>query len=373
MKITLKEIPIRDIVAEYKDDGEGGVVGYTGNLNIRPPYQREFVYKDAQRASVVGSVRQGFPINVMYWSKNGAEDTYEILDGQQRTISLCQFIGGDFSIIDPTDPENPKYFSGLTKEEKEHVLNYKIQIYICEGTDRQKLDWFKTINIAGERLTEQELRNAVYTGPWLADAKRHFSKINGPAANVASGYVSGSPLRQELLETAIEWALSPKETIEDYMAKHQQDATANPLWLHFNQVIAWVKATFPKYRKEMKTVNWGELYTAHHQKSLNPSALEVEVQRLMEDDEVVKKSGIYAFVLDKDDRHLSLRNFSAAMKREAYERQKGICPNCPPGSKSHEIDTMEGDHIDPWSKGGKTITTNCQMLCQPCNRRKSSK
>lgn len=373
MKITLREITVQELVNGYEDKGEGGVTGFSGKLDIRPAYQREFVYKEEQRNAVVRSVRQGFPINVMYWSLNESENRFEILDGQQRTISLGQFVHGVFSIADVSDPDNPKYFSGLNKEERQALLDYKIQVYVCEGTERQKLDWFKTINIAGEKLTPQELRNAVYCGPWLADAKRHFSGSNPPAVKVANGYVLGSALRQELLETAIEWAKAQKESIEDYMARNQLETSANPLWLHFNGVIAWVKASFPHYRKEMKSVDWGSLYSAHHHRSLDPKSMETEISALMRDDEVSKKAGIYAFVLDRNERHLNLRVFTHEMKRVAYEKQSGICPMCPAESNYHAFDIMEGDHIDPWHSGGKTNAENCQMLCRPCNRRKSGK
>ena len=193
MKIELKEISIRDVVNGYADKNENGIYGFDGKLNIRPAYQREFVYKDKQRDAVIETISKKFPLNVMYWVKN-EDETYELLDGQQRTISICEYVNGSFSL-------NFQYFHNLTDGEKEQILNYKLMIYICEGTDREKLDWFKIINIAGEKLTEQELRNAIYTGTWLNDAKRYFSKTNCPAYGIGSNYVKGSPIRQDYLET----------------------------------------------------------------------------------------------------------------------------------------------------------------------------
>ena len=256
MKIELHEILVKDLVEGYADCKEEGVFGYGGKLNIRPPYQREFVYKDKQREAVIETIQKNFPLNVMYWVRNtiNNEDDFEVLDGQQRTISVCQYVKGDFSL-------NNLLFHNLPGNKQEQILNYKLMIYFCEGTDSEKLDWFKIINIAGEKLYDQELRNAVYTGPWLADAKLKFSKTGCAAYGLGKDYVSGSPIRQEFLETAIDWINDGK--IEEYMSKHQHDQNANELWLYFQSVIQWVTATFPAYRKEMKGVRWGELFTNH--------------------------------------------------------------------------------------------------------------
>ena len=222
MKIELNEIPVSDVVKGYKDSAENGVVGYGGRLNIRPAFQREFIYKEKQRNEVLNTVRNDFPLNVMYWVKSG-EESYEMLDGQQRTISVCQYINGDFSI-------QYQYFHNLTKDEQQQILDYKLMIYICDGTDKEKLDWFKIINIAGEQLTAQELRNAIYTGEWLTDAKKYFSKTNCPAYNIAGEYLKGSAIRQDYLETVIKWiAAKEGKEIEDYMAEYQHEPSANEL------------------------------------------------------------------------------------------------------------------------------------------------
>lgn len=358
MKIELNEISIRDVVENYVDNSEEGVIGYGGKLNIRPKYQREFIYDEKKRNAVIDTIRKNFPLNVMYWVKN-EDGTFEVLDGQQRTISFCQYVKGDFSL-------NNRAFHNLTKVEQDLILDYKLMIYFCEGNDKEKLDWFKIINIAGERLTDQELRNAVYTGPWLSDAKLKFSKSNCAAYLLAKDYVNGSPIRQEFLETAIKWI--SKGNIEDYMSKHQHDPNANELWTYFRNVIEWVQLTFTNYRKEMKGIDWGNLYDNHKDIVYDTSELERSIQSLMMDDDVTNKKGIYSYVLNKNEKHLNIRAFTENQKREAFERQNGICAKC---NLAFDISKMEADHITPWSKGGKTISDNCQMLCQECNRRKS--
>jgi hypothetical protein len=376
VKIEERKITVRELVSSYSDKGEEGVFGFDGNLNIRPPYQREFIYKDAQRAAVVDTVRRGFPLNVMYWADHG-DGTFEVMDGQQRTISLAQYVTGEFSF---DFGNGPKYFYNLTQDEKDRILDYSLFIYVCAGTELEKLDWFKTINIAGEKLTPQELRNAVYHGTWLSHAKPFFSRTNGPAAIVSEAYVSGAPIRQELLELAISWACirDGLKNVEDYMAIHQHDPNATDLWNFFETVIRWAVSTFPHKRKELKSVDWGTLYSRFGSSFPDAVELEKRVSDLMSDEDVQKKAGIYHYVLDGDQRHLNIRAFSANQKREAYELQQGLCssgsrcltPENSNGLLKFEIDQMEGDHITPWSKGGHTVSGNCQMLCVPCNRTK---
>ena len=327
MKIELHEIPIREIVKGYVDSAENGVVAYGGRLNVRPAFQREFIYKDKQRDEV------------------------------------CQYYQGDFSI-------NHQGFGNLTKSEQDQILDYPLMIYLCEGTDKEKLDWFKIINIAGEQLTPQELRNAIYTGEWLTEAKKYFSRSGCPAYGIASEYLSGTAIRQDYLQTAIKW-ISHRDgiEIEDYMAAHQHDTNCNEIWLYFQSVINWVKVTFPHYRKEMKGLDWGIFYNKYGQGKYDPKTLEARIVELMEDDDVTKNSGVYEYLLDGQEKHLSIRAFTPKMVRAAYERQNGICPKC---GKHYELSEMQADHITPWSKGGKTISENCQMLCADCNRKKSN-
>lgn len=367
MKIDLYKMKISEVVSGYKDSQEEGISAFSGKLDIRPKYQREFVYSGKQRDEVIRTVKNGFPLNVMYWVKKG-DGNFEVLDGQQRTISIAQFVNGDFSI---DFNGRVAMFHNLTREERDQILNYDLMIYHCEGNDKEKLDWFKIINIAGEKLFPQELRNAVYTGTWLSDAKLKFSKSNCAAyllANDGGQLITGSPIRQEYLETALSWISN--EQIEEYMAKYQQNTSADELWQYFQNVIHWVRKTLPNYRKEMAAVNWGELYNEFKNKELDSQELEREVKQLMQDEDVTKKSGVYPYVLTRQEKYLSIRAFTPNMKREAFEKQGGVCPVC---KNNFEISEMEADHIDPWHEGGKTIAENCQMLCKEDNRRKSGK
>ncbi len=372
MRIELHQIPIREVVKGYRDDAEAGVVGYGGMLDIRPPYQREFVYKNKQRDAVINTVFKGFPLNVFYWVEN-EDDTLEVLDGQQRTLSICQYHAGDFSLM---VNGNRKAFQNLTEDERERFLDYELMVYFCEGTDSEKLDWFRIVNIAGEKLTDQELLNAVYAGPWLTHAKSIFSKTGGAAYGLGEKYLTGAPIRQDYLETALKWISGGK--VEDYMSAHQHDQNANELWTYFRNVINWVQDTFTVYRREMKGLPWGPLFDEHHERFLDTAELEAEIATLMQDSEVQARKGIYQYVLTRDEKHLNLRQFNENERRAAYERQRGRCfngtkcktPGNSDGQEVFDIAKMDADHIIPWSKGGKTTAENCQMLCIACNRSK---
>ncbi len=360
MKIELKNITVRKLSKDYVDNVEEGVLGYGGKLDIRPPYQREFIYEDKQRDAVIDTINKGFPLNVMYWSvrDNGK---FEIIDGQQRTISICQYVNGDFSY-------NKKYFKNLQDDETNKILDYELMIYQCSGTNSERLKWFEIINIAGEKLTPQELRNAVYFGSWVSDAKRHFSKTGCPAYGLASDYVTGSSIRQEYLETAIKWISNGK--ISNYMAENQREQNANKLWIYFQAVINWVEATFKIKRKFMKNVDWGSLYNKYKDVQLDTDEIEAETKKLILDDDVTKKSGIYPYILTRDEKYLSIRAFSDNIKQKVHELQEGICIKC---NKHFELSAMEADHIKPWHEGGKTTEENCQLLCMDDNRSKSGK
>ena len=366
MKIERKQITIADLIDGYTDSGVSGVTAYGGRLDVRPAYQREYIYGEKERDEVIRSVSKGFPLNVMYWSKVG--DRYELMDGQQRTISICRYAAEN----EQTFSVDMRYWHNLQDDERGSFLAYPLDIYVCDGTPSEVLAWFKVINIAGLRLTEQELRNTSYTGPWLADAKIHFSKPNCAAYNMAHDYVKGSPIRQELLEKALEWIidLDGLEHIEDYMAIHQDDDNSSHLWVYFQKVIQWTQMIFPTYRSEMKSVQWGLLYNQHKDRTdLDPEKLEAEVSRLMIDDDVTKKAGIYEYLLTRDEKFLNIRTFDKRDSRAAYELQKGVCPYC---GQHFEFDEMHADHITPWSKGGRTVPENCQMLCRDCNLKKSN-
>ncbi|MCL1999111.1 MAG: DUF262 domain-containing protein [Turicibacter sp.] len=365
MKIELHEMTIAEVAEGFLEKPRGAVTAYNGKLNIRPAYQREFVYKEQERNAVIDTVFKGYPLNVMYWAKN-EDGTFEMIDGQQRTISFCRYLqfGGFQYEVDGY----PMAFHSLTRPDQEKILDYKLMIYICEGNDKEKLDWFKIINIAGVKLTDQELRNAVYTGSWLTHAKSIFSQTGIGAAGLGKNYLNGSPIRQEFLETALKWI--SKNNIESYMSAHQHDPNANELWTYFKNVIEWVNITFTTYRKEMKGLDWSNLYDEFHAAVLDTAELENRLQALILDDDVTNKRGIYHFVLTGNEKHLNIRKFSDSQKLAAYERQKGSCPSC---TKHFKISEMEGDHITPWSQGGKTAVENLQLLCRECNRRKGGK
>ncbi len=297
MKIQLHKISIRELVKNYKNGGENdGVFGYDGKLNIRPKYQREFVYKDEKRDEVIRTVRNNFPLNTIYWSVNG-DGTFEVLDGQQRIISICDYVTNVFSIKMHKSDEYNKKFCNLSDEEKEQILNYRLMVYFCEGTEREKLDWFHVINIAGEVLTPQELRNAIYTGTWLADAKKYFSKSDCMAKKIAENYIKGSPIRQEYLEKILEWKSGSVEKITEYMAEHQHDSDATELKNYFEEIFGnefydktgWVQKVFPKYRKEMKGLDWGFWYNEYKNQNFNGEENEKRVSELMKDAEVEQK------------------------------------------------------------------------------------
>ena len=337
MKIKLKPITVREVIENYKDNAEEGVVGYSGKLNIRPAYQREFVYKDEQRNEVIRTVMRGypstaFPLNVMYWAKT-EKDHFELIDGQQRTISLCQYANNEFSIVIDDIPKN---FDNLSPEKKDYFLNYELQVYVCSGTPEQRLEWFSIINIAGEPLTPQELLNANYTGLWLSSAKRYFMKGNSAAYGLGNKYIDieANQSRGKGLETAIKWI--SKDNVKQYMADHQKDANADALWLHFKKVIEWVQDTFIDYYREMKGLNWGQLYDKYYQQTYDTKKVSELVQKLYGDPYVNNSKGIFEYVLDgsTDKQLLDVRIFEDTTKRAVYAKQTKTAKtekksNCP--------------------------------------------
>ena len=366
MKIELRHIKISKVVAGYVNNDEEGVQGYGGNLNIRPKYQREFVYKDKQRDAVIDSVRKGFPLNVLYWADSG-DGGYEVMDGQQRLISICEYVKGNFSI-------NFQAFHNLTEKEQKQIHDYELMVYFCEGDEREKLDWFETINIAGLELSTQEMRNAIYCGKWVTEAKRWFSRNRCPAqVQKYSRYLSGERVRQAYLETAIKWIHDGD--VEGYMSEHQHKDDAQELWDHFDAVISWVNRVFPDYEKEMKGIDWGSLYRKHCREKVDVKKMREEIVELYMDDDVTAKKGIFPYVLaGKEDRkeaerHLSIRAFTKSQKATKTAEQDNKCKKC-----GNELDNKaQADHIKPWSDGGRTTMDNLQILCQPCNARKSDK
>ena len=359
MEIKLTTKKVADALKGYEDNQEDGVVAYDGKLDIRPPYQRAYVYEAEERNAVIHSILHGFPLNVMYWVDKG-DDLYEVLDGQQRTISIGKYITGEYSIDD-------RGFDNLTEDQQNKILNYELMIYICKGEPSEKLAWFEVVNVAGKELTAQELLNAAYTGPWLSSAKSIFSRTNCPAYGLATErqepLMDRTPINQEYLETALKWI--SENNIAKYMGKHQHDENADELWEYFQRVIAWARETFPHYREPMKKVEWGFLYNEHGKRKLNANKLEKKVAKLMEFDETISSlKGIYSYVLDGVEKHLSIRSFKKIQKSKMYERQKGICPTCKNHFKQNQ---MHGDHIKKWHEGGRTTLENGRLLCAECN------
>lgn len=373
MTIKQIEVTVGDIARGYINNEEQGVRGYGGQLDIRPPYQREFIYNENEQQAVISTVLKSYPLNVMYWVRRSedAECPYEVMDGQQRTLSLCEYVDGKFAY-------DFKNFFNQPADIQKLILDYPLTIYLCEGEPSEKLEWFKTINIAGKPLNEQEINNAVYAGPFVTDAKRHFSKSNCGAYRLGKDLVNGTPIRQEFLKKALEWMAEHEtregkpQSVVGYMAEHQHDPNANNLWTYFQNVLNWTITNFDlkKFKKIMKGLNWALYYDKYHSTTLDTADLASRISKLILDSDVQKQMGIIPYVLTGDERHLDLRGFPEDIKLAVWEKQHHICPSC---QKEFDYEFMEGDHITPWREGGRTVIENCQMLCRECNRRKGGR
>ena len=373
MTIKQIEVTVGEITHGYMNNDEQGVRGYDGLLDIRPPYQREFIYNPKEQEAVITTVLRGYPLNVMYWVHRGddAECPYEVMDGQQRTLSLCEYVAGKFT-------HEEKAFFNQPEDVQRRILDYKLTIYVCEGEASEKLEWFKTINIAGKPLNEQEINNAIYAGPFVSDAKRHFSKSNCGAYRLGKDLVNGTPIRQDFFKTALQWMADhetrqgKRQTIVGYMAQHQHDPNANNLWTYFQTVLNWAITNFDmkKFKKIMKGLDWAELYDKFGSEALDTTALGKRISELIRDSEVERKTGIIPYVLTGDEHYLDLRAFPDDIKLAVWEQQEHRCTIC---GKEFDLEFMEGDHITPWREGGRTVIENCQMLCRECNRRKGAR
>lgn len=373
--MTIKQISVTigEITKGYVNNEEQGVRGYNGLLDIRPPYQREFIYDEKEQRAVIQTVLHGYPLNVMYWVKRSddADCPYEVMDGQQRTLSVCQYVANVFAV-------DFKTFDNQTSDTRKRILDYELTVYVCEGEESEKLEWFKTINIAGKPLNEQEIRNAIYAGPFVSDAKKHFSKNNCGAYRLGKDLVNGSPIRQDFLRKALEWMADHEtrcgkpQTAIGYMSVHQHDLNAGPLWTYFQNVLNWAISTFnmKKFKKIMKGLDWAKFYDDFHDKALDIKDMERRIVDCMGDDEIQKPQGIIPYVLTGDEHYLDLRAFPEKIKLAVWEKQGHKCARC---GKELDIAFMEADHITPWCDGGRTVLENCQMLCRECNRRKGGK
>lgn len=383
MEIKRAAITIRDLcdgyINETEADIEKGVYAYGGKLCVRPAFQRSFVYDTKQANAVINTALKGFPLNVMYWVDNG-DGTYDCLDGQQRTISLCNFVDGITSFEGDWLNHNKNYIHTIKRinpDLYEQFMNYELEVYICKGTKAEQMEWFKTINIAGAELTTQELRNVNYVSAWLTDAKRYFSKANStssakcPAERIGDKYTNKNANRQELLEQVISWRIDSKDDADicQYMEDHMHDTDASDLWDYFNNVISWIEEVFPGIDdKGMKTVNWGKLYNGYHDEDLDPDEIHDKFEELNDykasKELDVSIAKIIEYCITRDETLLKHRAFSESQRTALYNRQKGICPDC--GQHFLKAD-MHAHHIVPWYNGGVTELPNGVMLCKECH------
>lgn len=389
MKTILKtNITVKDICEGFVyNELEGkGLFGLSGKLTIQPEYQRNYIYASdggKKEMAVIGSVLKGYPIGLIYFNKV-RDNNLEVLDGQQRITSLGRFVSDKFAIKDENDME--QYFGGMAKDKQTKILETKLLIYECEGTESEIKEWFQTINIAGVPLTPQELLNAIYSGPFVTLGKEEFSNSQNANIQKWSAYVSGSANRQEFLECAFDWV--SKGNIGDYMSRHRFDKNINELKKYFNSVIDWISSVFTDVESEMRGIEWGRLYEEYHKKTYNPAKVSVEVKKLYADPYVKNRKGIFEFILGGsiDTKLLDVRVFDDATKKSVYKEQtnkaekkkESNCPLCALGHDANKekiwsLNDMDADHVTAWSKGGATSVKNCQMLCKTHNRAKGNR
>lgn len=380
------EITVEDICKGFTyNEYEGkGLFGLSGKLTIQPEYQRNYIYADGKKdVAVVDSLLKGYPLGLIYFTKV-AEDKFEVLDGQQRITSFGRFITGKFPIIG--DDGVPHYFGGLAEDLKEKILKSKLTIYQCSGTETEIKEWFRTINIAGVPLNEQELSNAIHSGPFVTKAKEEFSNSQNANVQKWSAYIKGDVKRQEYLRTALNWV--SKGNIDEYMSKHRYDDNINELKSYFTSVIDWISSVFSDVESEMRGLPWGDYYEKYHSNSYDPQAVHEKLQELYEDFFVKNRKGTYEYILGGcvDTKLLDIRIFDEVTKKTVYKQQtndaqsKGIsnCPLCAIGSDNnakriYKQNEMDADHVTAWSNGGSTDISNCTMLCKTHNRAKGNK
>jgi hypothetical protein len=386
MKTELRHYTVKEICEGFVyNELEGkGLFGLAGRLTIQPEYQRSYIYADGKRdVAVVDSLLKGYPLGLIYFNKVDGENV-EVLDGQQRITSFGRFVAGKFAITDSNGMQ--QYFGGLSGDQQKRILDSDILVYECSGTESEIKQWFKTINIVGLPLNEQELLNAIYSGPFVTAGKAEFSNTQNANINKWGAYVKGAVIRQDFWACALDWV--SKSNVDEYMSKHRNDKNINGVKTYFNAVIDWVSGTFLSVEKQMCGLEWGRLYEEYHQKPYNPTKVDAEVQRLLSDEFVLNKRNIFEFVLggSTDTKLLQVRVFDKGTISKVYKNQtteaeksgKSNCPLCCVGhdankSKIWRIDAMEADHVTAWSKGGATDAANCQMLCTTHNRAKGNR
>lgn len=380
--MDVKPFPIKigDLIKGYREDQKSGeVTAYDGKLDVRPKYQREFVYDQKDAEAVIDTVLKGFPLNSMYWCKR-ADGTYEVMDGQQRTISICRFATNpaySVKLPAPGGGANAVNYPNLFDDVRKRFLDYELMVFICDGAESEKMAWFQTINIAGKKLTDQEIRNAIYSCEWLTDAKSLFSRTGCVIERKFGRFLSGKRERQDYLETAFGWlaardGIVSGDPVATYMQLHRHDKDADEMLHYFESVFKWVFDTFgKKYPKEMKKVEWGLLYNEHKDDQLDPVSVRELVDELMTNPEIRRRQGIFEYALGREERVLNLREFSDIEKHSMFEAQDHRCNLC--GKICDSVSDMHADHIIPWFKGGRTELSNGQMLCVDCNLSKGAK
>ena len=380
------DITVEDICKGFHyNELEGkGLYGLSGRLTIQPEYQRNYIYADGKKdVAVIDSVLKGYPIGLIYFNKVG-DDNYEVLDGQQRITSLGRFVEGVLSIIDESGI--PQDINSIAVDKREKILKTKLLIYICEGTESEIKEWFRTINIAGVPLKPQELLNAVFSGPFVTAAKEEFSNSQNAHIQMWSHFINGTANRQDFLERALDWV--SKGNISDYMKQHRRDDNITEQKTYFNAVLSWVNSVFPTPYDKMKGLEWGRLYETYHKQPYDPQKVDERVAELLDDPQVENNSGVFEYVLggEQDTKLLNIRVFDEKIKRQVYKLQtddaelKGIsnCPYCAIGHEASKtriwkLSEMDADHVSAWSKGGATTIENCQMLCKTHNRAKGNR
>jgi len=390
MKTTLKKFKVSDVCKgfEYNEFEGRGLFGLSGTLTIQPEYQRNYIYeKDKKDVAVIESLLRGYPLGLIYFNQRDATN-FEVLDGQQRITSFGRFVNGQFAIFD--ENKMPQYFDALAKDKQKKILDSELLVYVCEGTESEIKEWFKTINIAGVPLNEQELLNAVYSGPFVTKGKEEFSNSQNSNVQKWSHFISGDIKRQDYWRAALRWVSKSEEHIGDYMAQHRFDEDIKEVKTYFNSVINWIANVFEEIKPEMKGLDWGRLYETYHKKPYNPSTVTKQVRALFSDPYIRNHRGIFEYVLggcrDSEAKLLEVRVFEEPIKRSTYEKQTAKakaanisnCPYCAIGhegasSKIWALAEMDADHVTAWSKGGATSLTNCQLLCKSHNRAKGNK
>lgn len=389
METTLRtDLTIRDICNGfvYNRNEDKGLYGWSGKLVIQPEYQRNYLYYELNKeAAVIESVLKKYPLGLIYFVKT-AENKYEILDGQQRITSLGRFVTEKFAIIDENG--NERNFSSLDPPEQKRIMNTPLTIYICEGEESEIKAWFKTINIAGVPLNEQEVRNAIYSGPFVTSAKKVYSNSNNPQMQKWQCYINGNPKRQEILAEALAWVAKGKGNVESYMSQHRYDVDVTELENYFESVIDWAKGVFGSPYPGMKGLEWGRLYEKYHTEPYNTNDVRTRIDELLADDFVENKKGIFEYVLggEEDKTLLNVRVFDKRTKEKKYKEQtdkatrEGIsnCPLCAVGDNVNKtriwkLSEMEADHVTAWSRGGSTTIDNCEMLCKTHNKAKGNR